>query len=88
MLQEPAFHSESYSLSSTSGNTYRLNCLVLGDVLNHVFLVKIASIEAVFMLEEVIGGQKQYSFPAHQLNLYRTSEKWHAGMVVIMMMTG
>lgn len=55
-----------------------LNCLVLGDTLDCIFPVKIASSETVGILREVIKVKKHHAFhgiDADQLNLYRTSEE-------------
>ncbi|KAL4064512.1 hypothetical protein J3A83DRAFT_4272324 [Scleroderma citrinum] len=52
-----------------------LNCLVLGDTLDRIFPVEIASTKNVGVLREAIKDKKQYTCLADQLDLYRTSEE-------------
>lgn len=55
-----------------------LNCLVLGQTPDHIFLVKISSSENVHTLKKAIKDENSHLFSdvdAHDLLLYRTSEE-------------
>lgn len=52
---------------------FYLNCLALGDMLDHIFTVKIASLETVGALRRVIKDEQQFACLADELVLYRTS---------------
>ena len=58
-----------------------LNCLVLGDTLDHIFPVEIARTKPVSALKEAIKVEKSHAFDgivADQLKLYRTSKEAEA----------